>query len=56
MLSSGPGHAFDWKLLAIFWYGRGPSIVPVEQCRLPAIVPVKSLGTDGNNQQWRYAE
>ena len=31
-------------------YGSGPSITPVEQCRLPAIVPVKSLGTDGNNE------
>ena len=26
-------------------YSSGPSIVPVEQCRLPAILPVKSLGT-----------
>ena len=29
--------------------------MPVEQCRLPAIVPAKSLGTYGNNQfSWNY--
>ena len=27
-------------------YSVGPSIGPVEQGRLPAVVPVKSLGTD----------
>ena len=29
---------------------RGLSIEPVQQCRLPAVVPVKSLGTDRNSQ------
>ena len=33
-----------------------PSIVPVEQCRLPDIVLVKSLGIYGNSKQWKYAE
>ena len=28
----------------------GNGIVLVEQCRLPAVVPVKSLGTGGNIQ------
>lgn len=29
------------------WYCRsGPSLVSVEQCRLPAVVPVRSPGTD----------
>ena len=32
------------------FYSSGPSIVPVEQCRLPALVPVKSLVTDGSSQ------
>ena len=26
-------------------------MVPVEECRLSAVVPVKSLGTDGINQR-----
>ena len=29
---------------------RGSSIVQVEECRLPSIVPAKLLGKDGNNQ------
>ena len=29
------------------YFGRGPSIVPVESCRLSAVVPVKSPGTYG---------
>ena len=38
-------------------YRGSPSMVPVEQCRLPAVVLVKSLGTDGVRQGgiW-YAE
>ena len=28
----------------------GPSIVPFRKCRLPAIVPVKPVGADGNNK------
>ena len=28
----------------------GLSVVPVEQCRFPAMVPVKSLGAGGNYQ------
>ena len=32
------------------YYSRGPSKMPVELCRLPAIVPVDSLGTGGNNE------
>ena len=27
------------------------TVVPVEQCRLPAIVPMESLGTDGITQR-----
>ena len=34
----------------VYSYRRGPSIVPVESCPLSAIMPVKSLGADGNNQ------
>ena len=34
----------------IFFNRRGPSGAPVESFRIPSIVPVKSLGTDGNNQ------
>lgn len=32
----------------------GSSAVPVEQCRLPSIVPVNSVGTDGNKKLWQY--
>ena len=28
------------------YHGSDPSIVPVEQCRLPATASVKSIGTD----------
>ena len=34
-------------------YSRGPSTAPtepIEYCRLPVTVPVKSVGSDGNNQ------
>ena len=37
-------------------YSRGLSKVLNEYCRLPAIVTVRSLGTDGNNQKWQHAE
>lgn len=30
-------------------YSSGPSIMPVEYCRLPAIAPLKLLCTYGNN-------
>ena len=32
-----------WSFLLL--YSEGPSIVPVEQCRLRALAPVLSLGT-----------
>ena len=42
--------AFFMRLQKTTEYNSGLSIMPVEQCRVPAILPVKSLGTDGNNQ------
>ena len=36
--------------LVVCVYSSDPSIVPIDCCRLPAIVPVNSLGTGGINQ------
>ena len=35
-------------------HSKVPSMMPVEYCRLSIIVPVQSLGTDGNNQYWKH--
>ena len=32
-------------------YSSDPYVMPDEQCRLPGIVPVESLGTDGVHQR-----
>ena len=41
---------FHAKTLQNRYSSSGPSIVPVEHWRLPAIGPVESLGADQNNQ------
>ena len=42
--------------LVVCVYSSDPSIVPIDCCRLPAIVPVNSLGTDGIKPMWQCAE
>ena len=37
-------------VLHTYEYSSGPSKVPVEQCRLPSIVPVNWLDTDRREQ------
>ena len=53
---SGVGHRTPENSWARSWSlcSAGSFIVPVEECRLPAIVPMKPLGTDRHNQQWQH--